>query len=137
MKKVLGIVLILGVVCLGGIFFISNEKAHILKGTYENDRDKPFPLIQLTIDEDENTYVFYIEQREVERGKVIENDTRDYTFKSEKREFKVNLKEDDSFAIIAKGINNGEQIILTKATEVKQYFYTPFGDEEEYMELII
>ena len=130
MKKILTIALV-AVGMLGICFFIS-EGSSELKGS---NKDNNY-IVQITVDKESNTFVEYIDQREVDRGTIHKNTNSNYTFKSNKQEFEVVLKDNNSFDVLIGKINGAEPITLKNSTDVNTYFSTNFGDEEKYNNLI-
>lgn len=135
MKKFLKVALAILVVS-GTYFFIVAEDNNELKGTYKSSNGDGKNIVLITVDNEANTFVEYIDQREVDRGSIIKVDDNVYKFKSDKQEFETTLKNNDSFNILIENINGKEPINIKKSTDVKQYFSTVFGDEKEYKELI-
>ena len=70
------------------------------------------------------------------RGTIDKNTNSNYTFKSNKQEFEVVLKDNNSFDVLIGKINGAEPISLKNSTDVNTYFSTNFGDEEKYNNLI-
>ena len=127
MKKILTIELVV-VGMLGICFFISKGSSEV-KGTYiSSNQDNNY--------KESNTFVEYIDQREVDRGTISKNSNSNYTFKSNKQEFEVVLKGNNSFDVLISKINGAEPISLKNSTDVNTYFSTNFGDEEKYNNLI-
>lgn len=134
MKKILTIALV-AVGMLGLCFFVS-EGSSELKGTYISSNQDNNYIVQITVDKESNTFVEYIDQREVDRGAIDKNTNSNYTFKSNKQEFEVVLKGNNSFDVLIGKINGIEPITLKNSTDVNTYFSTNFGDEEKYNNLI-
>nr|WP_278679959.1 hypothetical protein [Clostridium paraputrificum] len=134
MKKILTIELVV-VGMLGICFFISKGSSE-LKGTYISSNQDNNYIVQITVDKESNTFVEYIDQREVDRGTISKNSNSNYTFKSNKQEFEVVLKGNNSFDVLISKINGAEPISLKNSADVNTYFSTNFGDEEKYNNLI-
>ena len=134
MKKILTIELVV-VGMLGICFFISKGSSE-LKGTYISSNQDNNYIVQITVDKESNTFVEYIDQREVDRGTISKNSNSNYTFKSNKQEFEVVLKGNNSFDVLISKINGAEPISPKNSTDVNTYFSTNFGDEEKYNNLI-
>lgn len=134
MKKILPIALAILILC-GFCFFISQGSSE-LKGTYISSNDNNNYIVQITVDKASNTFVEYIDQREVDRGDFIKNTNNTYTFKSTKQEFEIVLNRNNSFNIFIDKINGTEPITLKNSTDINTYFSTIFGDEDKFIELI-
>ena len=117
MKKILTIELVV-VGMLGICFFISKGSSE-LKGTYISSNQDNNYIVQITVDKESNTFVEYIDQREVDRGTISKNSNSNYTFKSNKQEFEVVLKGNNSFDVLISKINGAEPISLKNSTDVK------------------
>lgn len=83
-----------------------------------------------------NSFVEYIDNREVDRGIFEKKSDNTYLFKSGKQEFKITLSPKDSFEIRIDQINEGEPIELKNIDKVPMYFATEFDDVEEYERLL-
>ncbi|MGL5415096.1 MAG: hypothetical protein ACRDAU_05510 [Clostridium sp.] len=127
---------IIGILVIGGISLLLVGKGNVeLAGTYNTNNTEGKNVI-ITVDDDEKTFVQYIDQREVDKGLVSEEEGNIYRLKSDKQEVEIKLNDNDSFDMVIKGVNEKGPINLKKLTTEKQYFSTTFGDEDEYKESI-
>lgn len=92
--------------------------------------------VQMAIQPEENTFVKYISNREVDRGTYEEKSDTVYLFKGEKHEFEIILSPEDSFYVTISQLNEGEPIELKNTDKVPTYFSTEFDDVEEYKKLL-
>lgn len=106
-----------------------------LGGFYQSEITGDY-TIQIGIQPEENTFMEYIENREVDRG-IIKKITDDkYLFESEKQEFEITLTSDDTFEVQIAQINGGDPIELKNIDKVPTYITTEFDDVEEFEELL-
>lgn len=132
MKKILAITLTIGFLII--IIFTLNKDIQ-LKGTYSSEIiDGKF--IQLTIDNEDNSFIEYINQREVDRGSYTRVEENIYTFESDIQKFQITFKKNNSFNIFIDKINGENPINLKNSSTILQTFSTEFGDEHEYIQLI-
>lgn len=132
MKKIKFGLSVFIILLLGGC---SSDLVPPLGGFYQSERVEGY-VIQMGIQPEENTFVEYIENREVDRGTFEEKSDDTYLFKGEKQEFEITLSPEDSFEVIIEQINGDEPIELKSIDKVPTYFSTEFDDVEEYEELL-
>lgn len=106
-----------------------------LGGFYQSERVEGY-VIQMGIQPDDNTFVEYIDNREVDRGTIEEKSDNTYLFKSDKQTFEIVLSAEDSFEIIIEQINGEAPIELKNLDKVPTYFSTEFEDVEEFEKLL-
>lgn len=133
MKKFIFTVMVLMIIVLVGSYGVKP----IFKGTYQNEGDINGYFIQLSVDAREDTFVLYINNREVNRGTYEEQEDNLYVMKGDFQEFKVNLQKDNSFEIIINKISKEFPIRLVNMGKEATNFPMTFGDEEEYKQLLI
>ena len=107
-----------------------------LQGFYQSERTTDGYVIQISIQSDENSFVQYIDNREVDSGTYQETENNVYKLESDTQKFEITLSTEDSFEIIIDKMNNGEPIKLYKVDDIPTYFETEFDDIEKYKELI-
>ena len=107
-----------------------------LKGSYQSHREGIGYVIVLTFQPDDNSFVEYIDNREVDSGTYQETENNVYKLESDTQKFEITLSTEDSFEIIIDKMNNGEPIKLYKVDDIPTYFETEFDDIEKYKELI-
>lgn len=106
-----------------------------LGGFYQSEINQEY-VVQVGIQPEENTFVEYIDNREVDRGTVKKIADDNYLLKSDKQEFEITLTPDDSFEVRIAQINGGEPIELKNNGKVPTYITTEFDDVEEFEELL-
>lgn len=92
--------------------------------------------IEIAIQPEENTFVEYISNREVDRGTYEEKSDNVYLFKGDKQEFEITLSSKDSFEVTVPQLNEGEPIELKNTDKIPTYYLTEFDDVEEYKKLL-
>ncbi|MBO1913167.1 hypothetical protein J4G37_51215, partial [Microvirga sp. 3-52] len=107
-----------------------------LKGSYQSDRDGSGYFVQMAFQPDENSFVQYIDNREVDKGVYGETESHAYKIKSDKQDFEIRLTTEDTFEIIIDQLNNRNPITMKNVSDVPTYFSTQFGDEEAYRALL-
>ena len=105
MKKILTIALV-AVGMLGICFFIS-EGSSELKGTYISSNKDNNYIVQITVDKESNTFVEYIDQREVDRG-TIDKNTKNFLSEPIQKEINniVNTCYENTLKILRENIND-------------------------------
>lgn len=133
MRKIILTILSLAIILM---FVICTSKTKpTLQGFYQSERVNGY-YAQISIQQDNNSFVEFIENREVNKGtyEQIENNT--YKMKGDKQNFEITLNDDNSFEIIIKKLNNGKPIKMTKHGNLPTYFFTEFDDVAEYRTLL-
>ena len=107
-----------------------------LKGFYQSEVNGYH--IQMLIREEDNSFVEWIDNREVDRGSYEKSENNSYRIKSNKQSFEVALNDDNSFEIIINKLNDGKPInmknISTDDTPIS--FWDKFDDVDEYKTLL-
>lgn len=115
---------------------LSKEDPH-LKGPYQSEMIGNH-IIQMLIREKDNSFIEWINNREVDRGTYEKIDTNLYRIKSNRQIFEVTLKDDNSFEIVINKLNDGKPInmknISTNDTPIR--FGDKFDDVDEYKALL-
>lgn len=133
MKKIFIIISLTIILLLGGC--TSNIKP-TLKGTYQSVMVNNGYVVQIAIQPDDNSYVEYIDNREVDRGTYEKTENNVYKIKSDKQNFEITLNAKDSFEIIIDKINNGKPIKMKKIDDTPTYNSTKFDDVDKYKALL-
>lgn len=107
-----------------------------LKGFYQSEKTVNGYFIQITFERDDKGFVEFIDNREVDKGTFEEIEVGKYLMTSDKQEFTINLKKDNSFHITLKKLNDGNPFKMINMGNVPTYFSTEFDDIEEYKELL-
>ena len=134
MRQMLITLLLIGSLLLVGC---STSVDSTLKGGYQSDVNKFGYVVQLAFQPDDNSFVEYIDNREVDRGTYKKIKNNRYEMKSEQQNFKVELSSDDSFEMTINKLNKGKPINMKKISNTPTYFSTKFDDVEKYKELIM
>jgi hypothetical protein len=132
MKKPFTTFFLLACILLGGC---TSNTEPILKGTYQSNIQGNDYVIQMTFQPDDNSYVEYIDNREVDRG-TYEKENNVYNINSDLQNFNITLDTKDSFEIIIDKINKGNPIKLKKIDDTPIYNTTEFNDVEKYKALL-
>ncbi|MDR4885948.1 hypothetical protein RGU12_00120 [Fredinandcohnia sp. QZ13] len=113
----------------------TSNKTPPLKGAYQSEHVEGY-FVQMSFQPEEQSFVEYIDNREVDKGtyKELENDV--YKIYSDIQEFEIKLNKDNSFDLIVKKINEGKPIKLKNIDVTPIYFGTEFDDVDEYKALI-
>lgn len=90
----------------------------------------------MAIQSQENTFVEYIDNREVDRGIFEKKSDNTYLLKSDKQTFEITLSPEDSFDISIDQINGEEPMELKNIDKVPTYFSVEYDDVEEYEKLL-
>ncbi len=107
-----------------------------LKGFYQSETHVNGYHIQITIHHNDNVFVEYIDNREVDRGTFEEIETGKYLMTSDHQEFTIDLTKDNTFYMTIKKLNDGNPIKMINLDDVPVTFPPQFDDVEEYKELI-
>lgn len=117
---------------LGGCAFTKNP---VLKGGYQSEHVNGY-VVQLSFQPIDNSFIQYIDNREVDKGTYEQLDNGVYKINGEIQQFEITLNSDDSFEIIVKKLNDGKPITLENIGKTPIYFSPKFDDVEEYRSLI-
>lgn len=107
-----------------------------LEGTYQSDIDNDGYIVQMAFQPEDNSFVEYINNREVDRGIYEKAENNIYKLKSDKQNFEVTLNDENSFNIIIDKLNEGKPIQLKNIDKIPTYVSTDFDDVETYEELL-
>ena len=118
---------------LGGC---SSTNEPVLKGSYQSEREGTQYVVQLAFQSDDQSFVEYIDNREVDRGTYEKDKNHRYILKSERQETIITLTPENTFELVINKIHNGEPITLHKINDTPVYFSTEFDDVEEYQALL-
>lgn len=134
MKKFKFVLSVFIILLLGGC---SPDLVPPLGGNYNSGSiQEDGTYIEIAIQPEENTFVEYISNREVDRGIYEEKSDNVYLFKGERQEFEITLSSKDSFYVNVPQLNEGELIELKNTDKIPTYYLTEFDDVEEYEELL-
>lgn len=132
-KSSIIVILLISALLLGGCL---DNQVPILKGSYQNKSDINGKFIQLAVDNRENTFVLYINSRQVNKGTFEKESDNLYKMSGDVQEFQIHLENDNSFNIKISGVSNDFPIKMENTSKVPTYFPASYGDEDEYKELL-
>ncbi|MDR5659885.1 hypothetical protein RH915_10330 [Serpentinicella sp. ANB-PHB4] len=107
-----------------------------LKGFYQTEKNVNGYFVQMAINHHDNSFILYIDNREVDSGIYKSVEDRVYRIKSDKQNFEITLNEDNAFEIFIKKINNENPILMRNISGIPTTVRTEFDDVEEYKTLI-
>lgn len=107
-----------------------------LKGSYQSEREGVGYVLVLTFQQDDNSFVEYIDNREVDRGTFEKAENNVYTIKSDKQNFDISVNAENSFEIKISKLNNGKPIQMKNIDDTPTYFSTEFDDVDKYEALL-
>lgn len=131
-KTIIALFLIISLISAG----CTSNRGPILKGTYQSEHTGDGYVIQLAFRPDDNSFVEYIDNREVDKGIFEKGQNNSYDLKSEKQSFEIILNNEDSFSIMINKLNGGKPIQLTIIDKTPTYLSTSFDDVEAYKKLL-
>ncbi|MCM3711945.1 hypothetical protein [Sporosarcina luteola] len=107
-----------------------------LKGFYQSETHVNGYYIQISIFHNDNAFVEYIDNIEVDRGTFEEIETGKYLMTSDQQQFTIDLTKDNTFHMTIIKLNDGNPINMVNLGDVPVTFPVHFDDVEEYKELI-
>jgi hypothetical protein len=132
-KNIFAMLSLIIILLLGGCTSTINPT---LKGSYQTEKDVNGYFIEISIQQQESSFVEYIDNREIDRGTYEKNENNVYKIKSDKQNFQVTLSAKNSFEIIIKKLNTGKPIQLKNVSVTPTYFSTIFDDVDKYKSLL-
>ncbi|MCY6485461.1 hypothetical protein OW763_14095 [Clostridium aestuarii] len=134
MKKIIITVLLLAIIVILGV--CTSKTKPIFKGFYQNEKDVNGYFVQISIRQDDSSFIEYIDNREVDRGTYEKAENNVYKMKSDKQNFEITLNDDNSFEIFIKKINARDPIQMKNISRTPTTFSTIFDDVDEYKTLL-
>lgn len=132
MKKRLIIAISMAITLL--IVGCSNLTSPALQGFYQSSMLNGYH-IQFAFQNDDSTFVAYINNLEVNKGTYESLGDRNYILKGDTAELKINLEKNDSFNLnienLVKNLNEGKPIQLKNIDKTPAYFDQTFSDEDK------
>lgn len=107
-----------------------------LKGTYQSEKAANGYFIVISIQQEDSSFVEYIDNREVDRGSYEEAKNNVYKMKGDKQNFEITLNDDNSFEIIVKKLNDEKSIQMKNVSDTPTFFLTKFEDVDKYQSLL-
>lgn len=106
-----------------------------LKGFYQVEMNGYH--VQMLFREEDNSFVEWIDNREVDRGTFTKMDTNIYKIKSNLQQFEIALNKDNSFRIIVKKLNDGNSFIMKNiSTDDYRLSFGEWDDVDEFKALL-
>lgn len=135
MKRKIFSILIFSVTLL--LIGCSSSKANLpLHGFYQSDAVNGYH-VQISFNKTDNSFVEYIDNREVDKGNYeISKKDNTYKLSSDRQNFEISLKEDNSFDLTINQLNKGKPINMKNISDMPSSFGTEFDDIEEYKKLL-
>jgi len=133
MRKVLIALSLVIVLICGGC---TSNTIPELKGSYQSEGEGIGYVLVITFQQDDSSFVEYIDNREVDRGTYEKTENDIYKIKSDKQDFEISLSAENSFEIIIKKLNKKEPIQMKNISDTPTYFSIEFGDVEKYKALL-
>ncbi|MEH7239471.1 hypothetical protein [Bacillus sp. JJ1562] len=121
------------VLLLGGC--TSSNIIPVIKGGYQSENVNGY-FVQLSFQPDTNSFIEYINNREVDKGTYEELKNGVYKINGDMQEFEITVNNDNSFDIFLKKLNDGKPIKMKNVSDTPVYFSTKFDDIEEYKSLL-
>lgn len=109
----------------------------VFEGIYQNEKEVNGYFIQLAVDSQDNSFVLYINNRQVNAGTYKEEKDNLYAMNGNLQDFEVSLKKDNSFQFLNNKISKGNSIKLKNMGRETINFPIVFGDEKEYEQLLV
>ncbi|WP_182201701.1 hypothetical protein [Paraliobacillus salinarum] len=132
MKKV--ILLLFFVLIVIMIMFKSSPQPS-LRGFYQSEHVEGY-IIQFSFQPDENSFVEFIDNREVNKGTYQLKKDNVYQLNGDVQNIELTLNKENAFNVVIEGINNGKSIQVVNTSAIPAYFSTEFNDVEKYKELL-
>ncbi|MBP1926754.1 hypothetical protein J2Z76_002624 [Sedimentibacter acidaminivorans] len=108
----------------------------LLKGFYQSEMIGSH-IIQRLVREEDNSFVEWINNREVDRGTYEKLDDKSYRINSNRQNFEITLNDDNSFEIVISKLNDGTPFIMKNiTTDDIRYGFGKFEDVDEYKSLL-
>ncbi|MDR7856599.1 hypothetical protein [Tissierella sp.] len=115
---------------------LSKEDPH-LKGFYQSEMIGNH-IIQIQIREEDNSFIEWIDNREVDKGTYEKVNANLYRIKSNRQNFEVELNDDNFFEIAISKLNDGKPINMKNVSNNDTLFSfgDKFDDLDEYKALL-
>lgn len=107
-----------------------------LAGAYASDGEVNGKNILISVDIDGESFTYYIDQREVDDGRIEPVNQGRYRFKSGKQDFEITVTRNNTLTIHLSKINGDQVIELHNINTVPIYYRSEWGDEAEYAALL-
>ncbi|WP_047980675.1 hypothetical protein [Ornithinibacillus contaminans] len=91
---------------------------------------------QLSIQPEEESFIQYIDNREVDRGNYEKVENGKYVLASDKQPFTISLEEDNLFYLKLEKLNDGNPFVMVNISDTPGGFPQNFDDVDEYKTLL-
>ncbi|SDY53684.1 hypothetical protein SAMN05660462_00255 [Proteiniborus ethanoligenes] len=135
MKRLKFLILFMVVILI--LWKLLSKEDQNLKGFYQSEMIGNH-IIQMQIREEDNSFIEWINNREVDKGTYERVDTNLYRIKSNRQNFEVELKDDNSFEIVISKLNDGKPINMKNVStnDTPFSFGDRFDDVDKYKALL-
>lgn len=132
MKKTIVIIILLVFFIIAWSYSTNN---HILRGFYQTEVDGYH--IQMLFQLADQSFIQWIDNRQVDQGSYEKIDTNLYRISSELQNFEISLNRDNSFSLIISQLNSGEPIMMQNITPKDHSIsFGEWGDIDKYKSLL-
>lgn len=114
----------------------NNPNSVVLRGSYQSERTSDGYIVQFSIYSNENSFVEYIDNREVNKGTFDILEGKKYSLVGDNQNIEINLDKNNSFEITMKKVNDGNPILMKNLGDLPVEFDSRFDDTEEYKYLL-
>ena len=91
----------------------------------------------MLIQKEDNRFIEWIDNREVDRGSYTKNDDTAYSFESDIQNFDIELKDDNSFELIIKKVGQDKPIKMKNiSADDTTTTFGSWDDVDEYKSLL-
>lgn len=91
----------------------------------------------MLVQEEDNSFVEWINNREVDRGTYKKLEDNSYRFNSSKQSFEITLNDDNFFEIVINKLSDGNPITMKNiTTDDTRTSFGKFEDVDEYKSLL-
>lgn len=128
--------IILLIVIISVLWSLFPKTDPVLKGFYQSEMIG-IHIIQMLVREEDNSFVEWIDNREVDRGTYEILDDKSYRIKSNRQNYEITLNNDNSFEIVINKLNDGNPFTMKNiSSEDHNIGFGNFDDVDEYKSLL-
>ena len=92
--------------------------------------------IQMSFDKENNSFIEYIDNREVNKGTYEKKGNNIYKLTGDTQSFEIILNDKNYFEMTIKKLNNGDLIKMDYIDNTPTYFEIEFNDVDKYKKLL-
>lgn len=134
MKKLKFIVLTIAIILI--LWSLFSKTDPLLKGFYQSEMIGNH-IIQILVREEDNSFVEWINNREVDRGTYEKLDEKSYKINSNRQSFEIILNDDNTYEIVINKLNGGNPIIMKNiTTDDHRIDFGKFEDVDVYKSIL-